>query len=431
MMLSHDHALPSENWFSTITFAALLLYALLFSDYGFTSQILVTKYTDSADGICDADCSLREAIGQANQSPDHNTIILKPGIYISSIPYDSWPLENTNNEGDFDILNPLTIIGSKRGETVVGKFEINSDNVTFIRLTNRGNESDRLSTDGRESAVNNRGRLILNRCIVSSNKAHWGGGIFNHGTMLLKRTVIRNNIAGSEEEDDGFTEEYAGRGGGIYNAGLLIARESSIESNQAIYFLSFGAGLFNSGHADIRRSFFYKNNHNQLDYEQYSGTAIYNAGNAFLRLFNSTVSNNGMGQCFDWPICYGAIAGAGTVRIHSSTIIESSSGVIAPPGKTSIVNSIIQAGCVGNATCDNVINTAGLSQDNIFTHLLFPLEPVSALTKAYRPRVDSMAIDAGQSPCPRHDQARTTGPLDGNGNGVAECDIGAVEYSGL
>lgn len=40
-----------------------------------------TTTSDSADGSCEIDCSLRDAITAANQSPGFDAIVLGPGTY--------------------------------------------------------------------------------------------------------------------------------------------------------------------------------------------------------------------------------------------------------------------------------------------------------------------------------------------------------------
>ena len=71
-----------------VLFAVSLILALL-ALAGWTlparaASFVVTKTEDTADGACDADCSLREAIIAANADPGHDTITLGPGVYTLS-----------------------------------------------------------------------------------------------------------------------------------------------------------------------------------------------------------------------------------------------------------------------------------------------------------------------------------------------------------
>ena len=50
----------------------------------------VTKTEDTADGACDADCSLREAVIAANAAPGMDTITIPVGTYqLTNGAYDS------------------------------------------------------------------------------------------------------------------------------------------------------------------------------------------------------------------------------------------------------------------------------------------------------------------------------------------------------
>jgi CSLREA domain-containing protein len=69
---------------------------------------VVTKTTDTADGTCDADCSLREAIIAANGQSGTDTIILSAGTYDLSILGAG---ENAAATGDLDVTESITIDG--------------------------------------------------------------------------------------------------------------------------------------------------------------------------------------------------------------------------------------------------------------------------------------------------------------------------------
>src|SRR5262245_17788279 len=82
----------------------------------------VTKTADTADGVCDADCSLREAITASNATTTDDTITLQP-LTTYSIQIGS-NCEDANADGDFDITTAtagktLTINGGGAGSTVI------------------------------------------------------------------------------------------------------------------------------------------------------------------------------------------------------------------------------------------------------------------------------------------------------------------------
>src|SRR6476660_4175337 len=76
----------------------------------------VTKTADTADGACNADCSLREAITAANALAGADVIVLPAGTYTTTIATTN---ENANANGDFDITSNLSIIGGGEGTTFV------------------------------------------------------------------------------------------------------------------------------------------------------------------------------------------------------------------------------------------------------------------------------------------------------------------------
>ena len=69
----------------------------------------VTKEEDTNDGVCsNLDCSLREAVLNANTCTGPHTITLPAGSYTLTIPGID---EDAGETGDLDITKDLTIIG--------------------------------------------------------------------------------------------------------------------------------------------------------------------------------------------------------------------------------------------------------------------------------------------------------------------------------
>src|SRR5215213_6157793 len=66
-----------------------------------------TKLTDSADGACDSDCSLREAVLAANAADGPDFIVLGAGIYSLSLAGAG---EDLGATGDLDITENLAIV---------------------------------------------------------------------------------------------------------------------------------------------------------------------------------------------------------------------------------------------------------------------------------------------------------------------------------
>src|SRR3972149_1968169 len=76
----------------------------------------VTKTADTADGACDADCSLREAIIAANAALGVDTITLAADTYNLSIAGTG---ENAAATGDLDFTDDAVLQGAGVSATVI------------------------------------------------------------------------------------------------------------------------------------------------------------------------------------------------------------------------------------------------------------------------------------------------------------------------
>jgi CSLREA domain-containing protein len=104
-------------------FFLLGILALLALSSAGATTLTVTKLTDSADGVCDADCSLREAIIAANATPGLQTVMLGPGTHDLSIA----PTDGGEDNGDLDITD--------RREVSSGPSTLSPSDVTSLRST--------------------------------------------------------------------------------------------------------------------------------------------------------------------------------------------------------------------------------------------------------------------------------------------------------
>jgi CSLREA domain-containing protein len=181
----------SPSW---IRFPLLLVTIALFCSFAYAQRavLTVTTLADTDDGICDAHCSLREAIAAANA---FDTVIFARELRGGSIELTS-PLI---------ISRYLTIDGpNKRRITLKG-------NNTFRILETRAlvTLDGLIIRDGNEPNGNGGGilsaaTLQLINCAVLNNSARRGGGIYStFGTMYLTNSTLANNTASAEDTAGG------------------------------------------------------------------------------------------------------------------------------------------------------------------------------------------------------------------------------------
>jgi len=165
------------------------------------ANLTVTKTTDTNDGVCDADCSLREAIGAAAAG---DTITVPAGTYILSLSH-------------LFINKNLTINGSGMGSTTIEQTNLN------FRVIDIGNPIG-------SAPVVSISRLTIKggHAISPSNSealpghTH-GGGIHNHGILTLTNVTITGNTSTPAND----------RGGGFYNANTATMVNVTIADNSA------------------------------------------------------------------------------------------------------------------------------------------------------------------------------------------------------
>src|SRR5437763_5372118 len=137
------------------------------------STFTVTKTDDTADGSCDSDCSLREAIMAANTSPGADTIVVPAGDYRLSITGAG---EDVGATGDLDVNDDTTIAGAGARTTAVD-----------ARPDGQPNPVDRVFEIG---PVNPSANVTISHLTIQGGSAtgmgaDFGGGIENWATLTL------------------------------------------------------------------------------------------------------------------------------------------------------------------------------------------------------------------------------------------------------
>jgi CSLREA domain-containing protein len=434
---------------------ALCVCLLLASTSASADTFTVSKTNDTNDGMCDTDCSLREAVAAANARPGSDLVRLKHSFYRLTVEV-SGPADS-----QIRITDALVIRGVPERSTIDANgtnrhFEVaGGTKVELVDLTLRGGIGE-----GRGGSIYSAGDLTLrrvwvigNRVIADDDGVVDGGGIWNTGELRMILCRVEGNIA-----LDGFTLT-GGQGGGIFNAGTLYLYDTALRSNVTGEddSVGFGAGLYNRGSARVDRSFFWDN-----DPGDGEGGAIANRFGGSVALINSTLSNNGHDGA-DGALANGSMIEAQAeiatgnnnwANVLNSTIANNNGGGVLNTGRLTLRQALVAGNFSqdGNdkyydsgRNCHNELDgrvtqvsslvaadgncPASVSVENrsTFNVVLEHLRYLGGPTPVHKPRPGPYAIDGGGETCPSEDQRNKPRPVDGNGDGVAQCDIGAME----
>jgi len=270
-----------------------------------SDEYIVNKTADTNDGVCNAaDCSLREAVRNANACPGWQTITLPAGGYTITLAGGE---EDAAATGDLDVTDDVTIVGegvpSINGNGLDRIFEV--FNPAVVRMETMILMGGEAQLGG---AIRNHSTLTLDGLSIHDNLAvvppggagaSSGGGIFNEaGTLILVGTQVFANTGDEGGGIHNFATAALEMTGGLIghntatdNAGGLwnnFAAEATLEDVEFVgnTAAANGAGIYNDGHLEINLATFEENT------DATQGGGMYNAEHGEAFLYDAWFTNN-------------------------------------------------------------------------------------------------------------------------------------------
>ena len=422
----------------------------------------VTTEADVYDGVCNAQCSLRDAVSAANRRNGADVILVPAGTYqlTRPLPVDGQgiPIDSEDEAvGDLEVSGPTYIRGAGAERTFI-----------------RGGMNDRLFE------VLPGGALALEKVTLERGQtAYNGGAVRNDGGLVLFDVMLRENLAFRTLPDIPLPPQELfrhGRGGAVANYGRAVIHSARLEQNRARGTRSttdysangLGAALYNEGQLLVRDSLFYRNADLYEDEEwgSVTGMALYNRGVA--RIQRSSLVSHG-GSAFFSNVLYNV----GRLDVSDTTISRfGGNGVANEPGAVAnldritvtdgfgsgvfnrgrmrVRNSIVAGNFDDGPEVSNCFNRGEFEQEGLlinsgqwpvdlcdadfyipredtFTTLIERIENIPPRQWFHPLLPGSPAIDVAVGPCSGKDQRGISRPRDGDGDGVAVCDLGAIE----
>ena len=386
-----------KSMFKNSWLLILTILSLVMSIFGGTptpvyaaGTVTVTKTADTDDGVCDSDCSLREAIASASAG---DTIIFDAAlsggtIYLTSTLGISMDLTIDGSA----LASRITLSGDSdnNGTGDVRVFSTTSPDFFGRTLTleslivAKGYESEGGGLlVGEDMTVN-----VINSVFSGNSASANGGALSNYGTVTITDSTFSSNSSAGG----------AGGGGAILNSQVLTINGSTFSGNTAGGSGSGGAVFNTSPTATITNSTFYGNS------ADFSGGAIITT-NA-LTITNSTISGNSA-----YPGTGGGISIQGNITNLSNTIIANSTSG----------GDCLNFGTIGTNT-NNLIEDGSCSPTLSGDPHLGPLQDNGGPTQTMAFGAGSPAVNAGDNAnCPATDQRGQSRPQG------SRCDIGAYE----
>jgi len=418
----------------------------------------VTRLDDPLPSGCQpGDCSLREAVIDANANIGHDTINLPVGTITLELAGTNEDLSAT---GDLDVNDDTTILGAGGASFVDADgidrvFDIGSDSsadtitVELGHLIVQGGDAGIDNGGGIAAGASSGSMLVLRDSVVRNNVAFQGGGVYTCcGTGAeITDVVVRNNLA---LDDGGGTFHCCGSSASYEMLRVEILNNNTVDDGGGAFFCcgssatltdvtlsgngtnDQGGGLYHCCNGDTEQM-------NLFGVTVNGNTAATEGGGVYsccagttVTFVNTTITGNTADE-----------KGGGYHNEHSETGLTRFTNVTitdnaAPMGSgiyngdddnVTIVNTIVAANVDGADCARNAVDLLGNNLDSDGScggggvdPLLGPLADNGGFTHTQALLVGSPAIDTGDdAECPAADErgvVRPQGP---------QCDIGAYE----
>jgi predicted outer membrane repeat protein len=350
---------------------------------------LVTTAADENDGLSVGGVSLREAVADASGGSD--IIRFDTGLSGQTLTLGGTHLSLARGPLLIDgstLPGGITLSGNSNGDETLDPgesrlFDIPAGITVVLRRLNLING---MAGGGDGGAIRSSGQLIVDQCSVSACRASAGGGLATAGgSATVTQSTFSNNFA------------VVGGGLAFFDSSATLAR-STVSSNSA----TRGGGIFGgslsypfvNGTITLAQCTLAGNS------AQYGGGISLESGHFTGNLVQSTISGNSA-----------SLFGSGIYATHSGV---------------ALTRCIV----AGNASTSSNISSMVPHGTNNLTNgdpLLAPLGNYGGPTPTMPPLPGSPALDAAAGSTETTDQRGALRVADGDGNGTAEVDIGAVE----
>ncbi len=355
-------------------------------------------------------CTLRAAIMEANAHAGHDDITVPAGHYVLSLAGLD---EDAAATGDLDVRESVFITGAGIDLTVIDAdqidrvFEVVLDDLSLQDLTVQNGSAITSGSASGGGIYHGGTNLWLTRVRLTGNQANLGGGLkvahpswaivqastFDHNSLLDLQIL---NQWGAAVHSNGTLS---------LSSTTVTANSNALGSTEVIHLEGCNTEFSNISDSTIALN---------------DGGGVY-AYNCTLTLNNDTIyGNSGHG------VDFGVFTGLDFTLTVSNSIIagSSTSDCFLPSGTLAFSHTLD-----GDDTCGLNLAEGDLPATD---PVLLPLRSWGGSNQALYPKPGaSPVIDAGGGSCTPFDQRLVTRPVDGDGNGSAVCDMGAIEAGDL